>query len=47
MTDRSANVYPVLPTNLTRPVAGAGHFLQEDRPAEIAALINDFISSTR
>jgi haloalkane dehalogenase len=28
-------------------IVGAGHFLQEDRPAELAALINDFISSTR
>jgi haloalkane dehalogenase len=27
-------------------IAGAGHFLQEDRPAEIAALINAFIIST-
>ena len=26
---------------------GGGHFLQEDRPAEIAALIDSFISETR
>jgi haloalkane dehalogenase len=28
-------------------IVGAGHFLQEDRPAELAALISNFISSTQ
>jgi len=28
-------------------IAGGGHFLQEDRPAEIAALIDSFITETR
>jgi len=28
-------------------IEGGGHFLQEDRPAEIAALIDNFISETR
>ena len=28
-------------------IEGGGHFLQEDRPAEIAALIDSFISETR
>jgi haloalkane dehalogenase len=28
-------------------IQGGGHFLQEDRPAEIAALIDSFISETR
>lgn len=28
-------------------IQGGGHFLQEDRPAEIAALINSFIAETR
>jgi haloalkane dehalogenase len=28
-------------------IVGAGHFLQEDRPAELASLINTFISTTR
>lgn len=28
-------------------IEGGGHFLQEDRPAEIAALINSFIAETR
>jgi haloalkane dehalogenase len=28
-------------------IAGAGHFFQEDRPAELAALVNAFIISTR
>ncbi len=28
-------------------IAGAGHFLQEDRPAELAAVINAFIAATR
>jgi haloalkane dehalogenase len=30
-----------------RIIEGGGHFLQEDRPAEIAALIDSFISETR
>ena len=28
-------------------IEGGGHFLQEDKPAEIAALIHAFISETR
>lgn len=28
-------------------IAGAGHFLQEDRPDEIAALLDGFIVRTR
>ena len=27
-------------------IAGAGHFLQEDRPAELADVINRFIAAT-
>jgi haloalkane dehalogenase len=28
-------------------ITGAQHFVQEDRPAEFAAAVNSFISSTR